>query len=91
MPSFPIEFIKPEGHSFLADAFNFGANSAVVAVGGFCLATITYMALKALGFSKMATTIATAIPVTIGAIGVVGTVATVTFFSLGIVALLRRW
>lgn len=73
--SFPFEFAKKSGdYDFFSPIINFTGNAAVVAVGGISLGAISYLALKALGFSKIATTISTAIPVAIGAFGVVGAI-----------------
>jgi len=73
--SFPIEFVKKTGdYDFFSPIINFTGNAAVVAVGGSGLGGISYLALKTLGFSNIATTTATAIPVVIGAAGLVGTI-----------------
>lgn len=77
--SFPYEFSKKSGdYDFVSPILNFAGNSALVAVGGISLGAISYLGLKALGFNKIATTISTAIPTTIGAIGAVGTILVVT-------------
>lgn len=82
---FPIEFSKRTGdYDFLSGPINFAGNAAVVAVGGISLAYIANVALKALGFSKTATIIATAIPATFGAFAAAGTLAVV--FGLGYMA-----
>ena len=74
--SFPIEFVKSSGDfDCLSPVVNFTGNAALVAVGGISLGAIAYLALKALGFGEVVTTIATAIPITIGVIGVIGAIA----------------
>jgi hypothetical protein len=65
-----IEFVKKSGsYDFISDFINLAGNGAVVAAAGISLAVIGNIALKALGFNALATSIATAIPVTVGAIG----------------------
>lgn len=71
--SFPFEFAKRTGdYDFVSPIINFTGNAAVVAVGGISVGAVSYLALKALGFSKIITAIGTAIPVTIGGIGIIG-------------------
>lgn len=60
----------------------------VVAVGGVTVAVIANIACKALGFSKLTTAVATAIPVAASALGIAGTAAALlglTFQALIIV------
>lgn len=72
-----FEFVKRSGdYDLVSGGINIIANLAVVAIGGISLGAISYLALKALGFSGIATTTATAIPVTIGAFGVAGVIVT---------------
>lgn len=52
-----------------SSVINLIGNGTVVAIGGLGLGLVNNVGLKALGFSKVTTTIATAIPVTIGAFG----------------------
>lgn len=78
---FPIQFVKSKEHfDIFADGINVAGNGAVLAVGGISLAAITSLAFKALGFNKVATTIATAIPVTIATFGVASAVLGAGFF-----------
>jgi hypothetical protein len=49
----------------------------LVAVGGIAVAVIANIACKALGFSKLTTAVATAIPVAISALGVASSAAAV--------------
>lgn len=81
---FPIQFAKSTGdYDFFSPIINVTGNAAVLAVGGLSLGALSYVALKALGFSKMATSIATAVPVSIGAIGVVVAIGgSCTFIAL---------
>lgn len=82
---FPINFAKSSGdYDFVSPVINFTGNAAVIAAGGIGLSVITYMGLKALGFSKIATVTSTAIPVTIATIGVVSTIAG-TFALLSVI------
>lgn len=84
---FPIQFVKSRGdYDFVAPIANFVANSAFIAGGGFLLATITNLALKALGFGNLVTGILTAIPVSIGALSFLGALAGCSFFGLMVVA-----
>lgn len=72
---FPIEFAKRSGdYDFFSPLINFTGNAGVIAVGGMSIGTISYFALKRLGFNKIAITAGTAIPTTIGAFGVAGVV-----------------
>lgn len=71
-----FEFVKSKGdYDFISPTINFTLNAITLAVGGTSLGVITYTALKALGFNQAATLIATAIPTTIAAFGVAGTIA----------------
>ena len=83
MCSLPIQFIKGSesryGNGGTISLLNAAANAAVVAVGGIALGGISYVALKALGFNGVAAGVMTAIPITIGAIGVVGSVVFIGF------------
>lgn len=73
--SFPFKFVQSHGnHDFISRGINACCNAAVVAVGGISVGAIAFIALKALGFSGIAATMATAIPVAIGLIGVAGLV-----------------
>ncbi len=73
--SFPFEFAKSRGdYDFFSPVINFTANATVLAVGGISLGAISYLSLKALGFNKITTTIATAVPVALGSIGVAGSI-----------------
>lgn len=79
--SFPFEFVKTRGdYDFISPVANLTINAAVVAVGGISLGAISYLALQALGFSKVTATIATAIPVTMGVAGMIGAAMGVSFF-----------
>jgi hypothetical protein len=60
------------GGNFASPLVNVVGTAVLVAVGGTSLGVIAYVALTALGFSKIATAIAMAIPVTIGAFGSAG-------------------
>lgn len=74
---FPIEFAKKNGnYDFFSPIINVACNAAVVAVGGFSLGAISYVALKRLGFNEIAATTEAAIPVVIGATGAVVAVVT---------------
>lgn len=78
---FPFEFAKRNGdHDFFSPIINFTGNATVVTVGGVSLAAISYLGLKALGFSEIAITVATAIPVTIGAVGMISGIVGGCFF-----------
>ncbi|MCE2982755.1 MAG: hypothetical protein LW832_04220 [Parachlamydia sp.] len=79
--SFPFEFAKRSGdYDFISPIVNFTGNACVVAVGGISLGVISNLALKALGFSEITSTVATAIPVTLGAVGIIGAVVGGCFF-----------
>lgn len=71
----PIQFAKEPKtpYNFLDSSFAINAigNGAVAIVGGIVLGTLAQVALKALGFTQIADVIALAIPVTLGAFGVV--------------------
>jgi hypothetical protein len=79
MPFFPIEFTRKTGnYDFFAPIINFTGNAAVIAgLGG-----ISYVALEALGFSNIATTAGTVIPVAIKITGVVAGVSAVAGAAL---------
>ncbi|WP_068469499.1 hypothetical protein [Candidatus Protochlamydia phocaeensis] len=67
---FPIQFARSQGdYDFISPIINITGNATVLAVGGISLGVITTLALKALGFSKLTTSLAAAIPITIGAFG----------------------
>lgn len=73
---FPYEFSKPSGqYDFFSQTINVLGNSLILTAGAVGLAVISNFALKALGFSGLASTIVKAIPITIGAIGVLGITA----------------
>lgn len=73
--SFPYEFSKKSGdYDFFSPIINSTGNAMIVAAGGISLAAISYLVLNALGFSTLGTTLATAVPVTIGAFGIIGAV-----------------
>ncbi len=68
---FPFEFSKRSGdYDFISPIVNFTGNAAVLAVAGISLGIISNLAFKALGFNTVATSIATAIPVTLGIAGI---------------------
>lgn len=63
-------FIKHQGdYDISARIANTAISGALIVVGGISLALITNVALKALGFSALSVSFATAIPTTIGAFG----------------------
>ncbi len=71
--SFPIQFSKESmGFNFVSPMIDLAGNGAMFAVGGISLAAITYVAFKSLGLSTGAASALTAIPVSIGVIGVAG-------------------
>ncbi len=70
--SFPIEFAEKGG--WIAPIINITGNLAVLAIGGISLGTISFLAFKALGYAKIAATIASAVPVSIVAFGAAETV-----------------
>lgn len=73
--SFPFTFAERSGdYDFNSPIINFTGNAAVVAVGGIVLGVLASVALKALGFSQAATSIATAVPVAFGALAGVGAI-----------------
>lgn len=79
--SFPFEFTKRSGYyDFFSPVINFIGNASVVAVGGISLGAISYLALKALGFSVIKTTTLTAIPITVGALGIMSTAVGIYVF-----------
>ena len=84
--SFPLEFVRSTGdYDFITPTINLTINAAIIAIGGISLGVISHLAFKALGFSALSTGIATAIPVTIGAIGIAGAVAgAACFITMGI-------
>ena len=64
--TFPINFAQKNGnHSNVSSIINFTGNAAIAAVGGLSLGAVSYLALKALGFSTLAVATA-AFPVSIG-------------------------
>jgi len=67
-------------YDFARPLVNLTQGAIAVAVTGIGLGVILNIALKALGFSKIAVTVSTAIPITIGAVGVVGTIVGIGFF-----------
>lgn len=61
---FPIEFTKSSGdYDFISPIVNFTGNAAVISAGLFGVGLVSYLALKALGFTSVAVGTATAIPV----------------------------
>ena len=87
---FPFEFVKSGGaYDFFSPIVNSIGNAVVLAVGGISLGAISYLALKALGFSEIATTIATAIPITIGAVGIVGVIVGISVFIAMLIGLAK--
>ncbi len=71
--SFPYEFSRSNGdYDFVSGPMNFMGNAGMVVVGGLALATIVYVAMKALGIGQAATLTVTAVPIAASAIAVVG-------------------
>lgn len=70
--SFPIKFAEARSQfDFAAPIVNLVGNGAVLAVGGFCLAAIAGVGLKALGYGQLTTSIVTAIPISLATFGCV--------------------
>lgn len=71
-----IQFMKRKGdYDCISPCVNLAGNTAVIGVGGIALATITYIALKALGCTGVTNTIAATISVALGITGVLGVIA----------------
>jgi hypothetical protein len=88
--SFPFQFVKQSGnYDIFSPVINFAGNASVAAVGGISLGAISYLALKALGFSKITTAIVTAIPVTAAVIGAVAATAASCLFLAMVIGMIQ--
>lgn len=86
LPNF--KFVDEHKHlPIVGFGINLALNAGIVAVGGISVAAVTYFALKALGFSSVATGVVTAIPVSIAAFGLAYTAAGFAL-SAGIIGLI---
>ena len=65
---FPVQFVRKRGDYDLVSAIkNLTGNAALVTGAFLALSVITYLALKALGFTTISTVMISAIPITITA------------------------
>lgn len=88
--SFPIQFTKSHGdYDIFSPLINFTGNAAVLAVGGVGVGVITYLGLKALGFTSVAAGITAAIPVAAGAVAAAGAVISLGVTCALVAALLK--
>jgi len=77
-----VQFVKPSDDTdYISRGINVAGNCVVVAVGGISLGLIASCVLKPLGYTKFVRILATAIPVTIGAFGVVGALVSTAFVA----------
>lgn len=80
---FPFEFVRKTGdYDFFSPVINLAANAAVIAVGGVSIGAVSYIALKALGFSSAAVKVTTAIPLFLGVAGVTGVIVAGIAFAI---------
>ncbi len=66
------DFLKELTSECVTNVGNYTKNAAVAVIGGLNLAVISTFALKALGFTKSATIVATALPISMSAILALG-------------------
>lgn len=72
--SFPLEFRKSKGdYDFASPFINLMGNGAVLVIGAGGAATISHVALKALGYDKAAESTIIAVPIMMGELGLAGT------------------